>query len=132
PTGGANTANGAAALISNTTGNQNTANGFNALQFNKIGAANTANGTSALMNNTKGNNNTALGASAGANLTTGNNNIDIGANVLGTAGESGKIRIGKQGTQNGTFIAGIFGVTMTGSPVVVSSSGKLGISGTSS
>src|SRR5205823_11332636 len=68
----------------------------------------------------------------GANLTTGNNNIDIGANVLGTAGESGKIRIGKQGTQNGTFIAGIFGVTMTGSPVVVSSSGKLGISGTSS
>jgi hypothetical protein len=58
-------------------------------QFNKIGPANTANGTSALMNNTKGNNNTALGASAGANLTTGNNNI---ANVLGTAGECGKIR----------------------------------------
>src|SRR5205823_1691888 len=43
-----------------------------------------------------------------------------------------KIRIGKQGTQNGTFIAGIFGVTMTGSPVVVNSSGKLGVSGTSS
>jgi hypothetical protein len=48
------------------------------------------------------------------------------------AGESAKIRIGKQGTQNGTFIAGIFGVTMTGSPVVVNSNGKLGVSGTSS
>ena len=89
-------------------------------------------GIQALNNNTSGSNNTALGALAGQNLTTGNNNIDIGANVLGTAGESGKIRIGKQGTQNGTFIAGIFGVTMTGSPVVVSSNGKLGISGTSS
>ncbi len=43
-----------------------------------------------------------------------------------------KIRIGKQGTQNGTFIAGIFGVTMTGSPVVLSSTGKLGVSATSS
>src|SRR5207248_6099022 len=94
--------------------------------------SNTAMGIQALNNNTSGSNNTALGALAGQNLTTGNNNIDIGANVLGTAGESGKIRIGKQGTQNGTFIAGIFGVTMTGSPVVVSSNGKLGISGTSS
>jgi uncharacterized coiled-coil protein SlyX len=71
-----------------------------------------------------------LGSNAGANLTTGSNNIDIGA--PGVAGESNKIRIGKQGTQNGTFIAGVFGVTMTGSPVVVNSSGKLGISGTSS
>jgi hypothetical protein len=71
-----------------------------------------------------------LGSSAGINLTGGSNNIDIGN--AGVAGESAKIRIGKQGTQNGTFIAGIFGVTMTGSPVVVNSSGKLGVSGTSS
>jgi hypothetical protein len=46
---------------------------------------------------------------AGQNLTTGNNNVDIGANVVGLAGESGKIRIGKQGAQNGTFTAGISG-----------------------
>jgi hypothetical protein len=71
-----------------------------------------------------------VGSNAGLNLTTGSNNIDIGNGVV--AGESAKIRIGKQGTQNGTFIAGIFGVTMTGSPVVVTSSGKLGVSGTSS
>jgi len=36
----------------------------------------------------------------------------------GVAGEAAKIRIGKQGSQNGTFIAGIFGVTMTGSSVL--------------
>jgi Chaperone of endosialidase len=130
-TGSSNTANGAFSLLSNTAGSFNTANGENALR-NDTGSSNTAMGIQALNNNTSGSNNTALGALAGQNLTTGNNNIDIGANVLGTAGESGKIRIGKQGTQNGTFIAGIFGVTMTGSPVVVSSSGKLGISGTSS
>ena len=60
-------------------------------------------------NNTSGSNNTPVGALAGQNLTTGNNNVDIGANVVGLAGESGKIRIGKQGAQNGTFIAGISG-----------------------
>src|SRR5437016_11954672 len=97
---------------------------------NTTGENNTATGPSALVSNTTGSNNIALGFNAGSNLTTGSNNIDIGA--LGVAGESNKIRIGKQGTQNGTFIAGIFGVTMTGSPVVVNSTGKLGVSGTSS
>ena len=43
------------------------------------------------------------------------------------AGDANKIRIGKQGTQNGTFIAGISGVSVTGSPVLVNSSGKLGV-----
>ena len=92
--------------------------------------ANVAEGDAALASNTTGSNNVAIGKQAGVNLTTGSNNIDIGN--VGLAGEANKIRIGKQGTQNGTFIAGIFGVTMTGSPVVVNSSGKLGVSGTSS
>src|SRR5438874_2466651 len=62
---------------------------------------------------------------AGASLTTGKNNIDIGNG--GVAGEAATIRLGKQGTQNGTFIAGIFGVTVTGSAVLVNSNGKLGV-----
>ena len=62
---------------------------------------------------------------AGWNLTTGSNNIDIGN--AGVAGESNKIRIGKQGVQNGTFVAGISGVAVSGSQVVVNSSGKLGV-----
>jgi hypothetical protein len=127
--GGFNAAYGNYALYSNTTGYSNVADGVDALYYNKVGHDNTAEGYGALLHNT-GSNNTALGSGAGFNLTTGTNNIDIGA--AGVAGDSGKIRIGKQGTQNATFIAGIFGVTMTGSPVVVNSSGKLGVSGASS
>ena len=66
-----------------------------------------------------------MGSNAGANLTSGSNNIDIGA--PGTAGEANKIRIGKQGTQNGTFIAGISGVAVSGAQVVVNTTGKLGV-----
>ena len=129
-TGNNNTANGLEALFSNTTGSDNTADGLLALENNTGGHDNIAVGFQALKGNTAGMNNIALGSNAGSNLTTGSNNIDIGA--PGVAGESAKIRIGKQGTQNGTFIAGISGVTVTGSPVLVNSSGKLGVSGTSS
>jgi trimeric autotransporter adhesin len=66
-----------------------------------------------------------LGINAGLNLTTGSNNIDIGN--VGSAGDSRKIRIGTQGTQTNTFIAGIRGATVTGTAVVVSSSGQLGV-----
>ena len=50
-----------------------------------------------------------LGSNAGINLTTGSNNIDIFDR--GIAGEENTIRIGKQGTQTTTFIAGISGAT---------------------
>jgi hypothetical protein len=79
------------------------------------------------MPHSTGSNNIAVGANAGVNLTTGSNNIDIGANVLGNAGEANTIRIGKQGTQKSTVIAGTFGTAATGSPVVVASNGKLGV-----
>ena len=125
--GTSNTAGGAFSLYSNTDGSFNTANGLNALRSNGSGSSNAAVGIQALYKNTSGSLNVAVGALAGQNLTTGNNNIDIGANVLGVAGESNKIRIGKQGTQNGAFIAGIFGVPVTGSTVVVNASGKLGV-----
>jgi Chaperone of endosialidase len=141
-TGKFNAANGANALLSNTTGNANTAGGANALLFNTIGidntatgsealfsnttgGRNTANGKDALGNNTTGSSNIALGYQAGVNLTTGSNNIDIGN--VGDAGEANTIRIGTVGMQNGTFISGIFGVTVNGSAVVVNSNGKLGV-----
>src|SRR4029453_2424904 len=54
-------------------------------------------------------------------------NIYIGN--LGVASESGKIRIGKIGTQNATFIAGISGVTVPdGVGVIVGNNGQLGTS----
>ena len=113
--------------MSNTTGGNNAGNGAFALQNNKAGHDNTADGFQALKGNTSGNNNVAIGSNAGANLTTGGNNIEIGANVPGAAGEANTICIGKQGTQKNTFIAGISGVAVSGSTVLVNSNGKLGV-----
>jgi len=138
-TGSNNTADGDQALYNNTTGSQNvaigvqalqsnngsynTANGDSALFSNTIGVNNTADGWGALFSNTTGSSNIALGVSAGVNLTTGSNNIDIGN--AGVAGESAKIRIGKN--QKNTFIAGINGVTVArGVGVIVDSTGHLG------
>jgi len=123
-TGGSNTASGSFALTDNTTGVNNTANGVFALFLNTTGNGNTANGVQAL-SNTTGNNNIALGFGAGSNLTTGDNNIDIGNQ--GVAAEANTIRIGKQGTQRATFIAGIIGVPIAGPTVHISGTGQLGI-----
>jgi hypothetical protein len=118
-----NTANGALALRENTTGAFNTAIGAGALQFNTTGDGNTAAGIDALFRIT-GNSNIALGENAGANLITGDNNIDIGN--TGVAAESNTIRIGTQGTQTKTFIAGINGAGVTGVAVKVNAAGQLG------
>ena len=95
--------------------------------MNTTGAKNTAAGFDALENNKTGNSNVGVGYLAGVNLATGSNNIDIGANVTGSAAEANTIRIGKQGTQKNTIVAGIFGTAVTGSTVVVNSTGKLGV-----
>jgi hypothetical protein len=128
-TGSYNTADGAGALYLNTNGRNNTAVGFEALHENTTGNSNTASGYHALYSNTTGSSNIALGFGAGQNLTTGNNNIYIGN--AGVAGESSKIRIGKQGTHNGTFIAGISGVAVRGNQVIVNPGGKLGVTASS-
>lgn len=125
-TGSNNTADGVNALLNNTGGN-NSADGAFALQNNKGGHDNTGVGFQALNSNNSGNNNVAIGSHAGANLTTGNNNIIVGANVVGNAGEANTIRIGKQGVQKSTFVGGIFGTAVSGSTVLVNSSGKLGV-----
>ena len=124
-TGNNNTATGVSALQLNSTGNNNTATGVDALVSNTTGRTNTAAGQNALGHNTSGNSNIALGNNAGAKLTTGDENIEIGNR--GVAGEQETIRIGEQGTQDATFIAGISGATVTGTAVVVNSSGQLGV-----
>src|SRR5262249_25701066 len=73
--------------------------------------------------------NIAIGANAGLKLTSGSNNIDIGNQ--GIAGESNVIRIGTQGTQNRTVIAGINNAAIFGSPVVINAFGRLGIQASS-
>jgi Chaperone of endosialidase len=141
-TGDSNTAIGAFAMVFNTTGNQNTAAGYGAMLFNTTGNFNAATGYFALYNNTTGNNNTAsgynallnnttginniaLGNFAGSNLTTGDNNIDIGN--VGVAAEANTIRVGTQGTQTRTFVAGISGTGVAGVAVKVNAAGQLGV-----
>jgi Chaperone of endosialidase len=118
-----NTATGAGALLSNTTGANNTANGAFALFSNTEGSFNVANGDSALFSNTTGTANIALGYNSGFHLTTGGGNIDIGNN--GQTAESDTIRIGTGQTR--TFIAGISGASVTGTPVVINANGQLGV-----
>ena len=124
------TASGAGALFSNTTGSGNTANGFQALNFNNVGSGNTAVGFQALEHNTTGNYNIAVGFQAGLAVTTGDNNINIGN--LGSSGASNEIRIGTQGTQQLTFIAGISDdIQAFGTTVIVTDQGLLGVQASS-
>jgi hypothetical protein len=123
--GNYNTASGYFALHNNSSGSQNSASGVQALYANKTGNFNTASGTDALFSNTTGSANIAQGYKAGYNLTTGSNNIDIGN--LGVAADSGTIRIGTTSTHTATYIAGIYGTSVTGNAVVVSSTGQLGV-----
>jgi hypothetical protein len=126
PIGGENTGIGVGALYTIGSGYQNTADGAHTLDTDTTGSQNTAVGFAALSANTSGNNNVALGFLAGQNITTSSANIDIGN--TGLTGDTGIIRLGTAGTQNSTYIAGIYATALTaGSPLVgVTSSGQLG------
>ena len=125
-----NTAVGNDSLVNNTGGSANTAIGNASLATDTTGGNNTAAGSNALSNNTTGGNNIAVGVNAGQNLTTGNNNIDIGNQ--GVAAEANTIRIGTQGTQTNTYVAGIYqSMVPHGLAVVVDSAGHLGTKGSS-
>jgi hypothetical protein len=141
-TGAYNTANGSGALYNNTIGGNNDATGYEAMYNNTIGYGNTADGrwalyanttgfrnsaigVNALLNNITGSGNIAIGFSAGQNLSSGSNNIDIGSE--GVSGDASAIRIGDPATQTQAYIAGIYSATVTGVPVIVDSSGQLGV-----
>jgi hypothetical protein len=136
-TGSSNTADGAQALQDNTTGASNTASGFGALNANTTGGNNTASGTSALASNTTGNSNIAIGFEAALGVAgTNSNNIHIGNQGVSTdgSGSTGVIRIGAQGTQTSTYIAGIYGGAPAASNllVCVDGNGTLGTTGCTS
>jgi hypothetical protein len=119
-----NTAIGVGTLFE-TTGTGNTAVGGSAMSLAGSGSLNTAIGEEALGAVSTGNFNIAVGYLAGFDLTTGDNNIDIGHR--GVAGEANTIRIGTNGTQTATFIAGINGATASdGTAVFIDVNGQLG------
>ena len=124
--GAENTVTGHSAMRENATGFGNTAAGVSALHFNQVGNNNTGMGRHALRNTT-GNDNAALGFAAGLNATTGSNNIYVGTNVLGVAGESNAMYLGRVGTQTKTVIAGVRGTGVIGGEMVlVDPAGRLG------
>ena len=133
-----NTAVGYQALFNNTTtlaNGYNTAIGYYSLR-NNGGVNNSALGSAALSANTTGVGNTALGANAGLALTTGSFNTYVGYGVPGiSAGNNYVTQIGVFSQPAGgptytpsTYIAGIFGTSVTGATVVVNSNGQLGVS----
>ena len=124
-TGDNNTAAGYQSLYYNSTGSNNTASGYEALFTNTSGSDNTALGASAFRSGKTGNNNIAVGYEAGYYLTTGSNNIEIGNKGLAT--DNNMIKIGVEGLQAKTFIAGIYKTSVSGSAVMVNSSGQLGV-----
>ena len=124
-TGDNNTAAGYQSLYYNASGSNNTASGYEALYANTTGSDNTVVGAGALRSAKTGNNNIAVGYEAGYNLTTGNNNIEIGNKGLST--DYNMIKIGAEGLQAKTFIAGIYKTSVSGSAVMVNSSGQLGV-----
>jgi trimeric autotransporter adhesin len=123
--GNDNTVLGDNALVNNAGGFSNTAIGSQALANNTTGRLNTAVGYTALLNSPTGFFNIALGAGAGMKLRRGSNNIDIGNQ--GNLGDSNTMRIGTEGLQTTTYIAGVSGsIVADGVSVVVDSEGHLG------
>jgi hypothetical protein len=98
-------------------GATNAANGFVALGSNTTRINNTASGASALLNNTTGSN-IGIGYQAPINVASINgNNIHIGS--LGVISDNSVIRIGAEGTQTSTHIAGVCGASPGGANFLV-------------
>lgn len=138
--GNANTSFGAYALQSNTVSNNN-AFGHSALSSNTIGTNNVAVGNFTSYYAVHANGNTAVGNYA-LYKATGDNNIGIGLNGGTNLTGSGNIAIGHVGlptdinttrigtNQTAAYVAGITGKKLTGSLVVVTTTGQLGVAAT--
>jgi len=105
----------------------NDAFGSGSLTSLRSGSENVAVGANSLKFVTAGSGNVAVGNAAGNQFQgSESNNVDV-AN-RGVEGESGVIRIGTPGTQTAAYLAGVSVTTISGgSPVVVSSTGQLGV-----
>jgi|SRR5579863_2849472 len=121
-----NTATGYQALGNNTLGGGNTADSYQALGSNSTGSYNVASGYQALFNNASGSNNIAIGYQAAVNVSGANNsNIHIGS--YGFSTDNDVIRIGNPAFHTSFYAAGVSGVNVSGVPVMVNSSGQLGV-----
>lgn len=115
-----------------TSGSDNVAIGYQSMRADTFGQFNTCVGSGTGIQLTGGNYNTLISAIAGENYSgTESNNIIIGN--AGIIGDNNIIRIGSFGNSASStpntacFVDGISGVTVTGTAVLVSASGQLGI-----
>ncbi len=144
--GTSNTGFGRLVLTSVNSGTNNVGMGEGALSDLQSGSGNTAIGVATLTSQVSGNANTAIGLSAGLNLTTGQQNTFVGfnsgANVTstndnimignaGVVGDTSTLKIGTEGVQTQTYIAGVNGVTVSNQAMVVldTVSGRWGTTG---
>jgi|KBSMisStandDraft_5_1062788.scaffolds.fasta_scaffold231048_1 hypothetical protein len=111
-------------------GNYNTSMGYNSMYNATSGSYNTALGAYTLQNLGTGSQNVAIGYNSGSCATVnGSNNIWI--SHCGLAKDANVIRIGTQGTQKFTQIAGIWNtVVKSGQAVVVNAKGQIGVAST--
>lgn len=112
-----NTGVGAGIFQSLTTGANNSVLGASAFDAATSATNSVALGTSSLTNVTSGSSNIALGSGSGTAITTEDNNILIASSGVG--GDTGRIRIGINGTHTTAFITGIEGVNVGSTAQVV-------------
>ncbi len=125
-TGTGDTFNGYAAGGSNTSGGSNTFIGSYAGYFNTTGGYNTFNGFYAGSGNTTGGANTYVGFNAAAS-NNGTDNVYIGHSAgAGITGENNTMRMGSPSYISSTYVAGIYGVNVSGVAVQINSNGQLG------
>ena len=131
------------ALQANTNGTYNSAYGTSALYSNTTGNDNTASGDQALWNNTRWERKyrgrdelyaSQQGQQQHRSRLPGGGGVSLPETTKLKSATPGRqptrttIRIGAQGTQTVTYVAGVAGVNVTGgTEVVVNSSGKLGV-----
>lgn len=142
-TGAANNGFGGGTFQSITTGQSSTAAGNAALQNLTTGSQNSAYGASSGTALNTGGNSTLIGFQSGLLLQSGNSNVALGYqsgstwgaavsnNIaignVGSVADSGRIRIGTNGTQTSAFITGIDGVNIGSvAKVVTMASDQLG------
>lgn len=147
-TGSENTGVGINALGKTTTGKNNSAFGSGALENGVVSADNnTAMGGSALFNVAGGADNTALGYNTGSALTSGSSNLALGKDAgsswgaavsnnicianVGSAADSGVVRIGTSGTHTSTVMVGTVNIPtcVVGTTLTISGTGITGGNG---
>ena len=111
----------------NLTGSNNVGMGTDAFTGAGSAALNVFLGGASLSNLSSGTDNVSIGSSSGTAYTGAESfNICLGDGVTGVVGESNAMHLGDSGSITTAFMGGVFGVTITGSAMLMNSGGQMG------